>query len=86
MVIDFDLLTLVSTLPVNQGAGWADLHAGSTGDTGALSEGNVVISNQQAVGTAFLKAKGEIANQLTTSTGAAAAEDTAIVIEDDEWM
>ena len=48
--------------------------------------GNAGIGNQDALGTAFFKTEGEIANQFTAGTYAAAAEDAAVVFQNDIWM
>jgi len=54
--------TLVSTTAIKEGTGWAELHAVAAGNAGALAEGHIVIGNQKAARTAFLKTKRSVAN------------------------
>ena len=78
--------TLVSASAINERASWAELHAVPAGNTGAFAKGHVVVGNQYAAGAAFLETEGGIANQLSTGSDTAAAEDTAVVVQDEIGM
>ena len=78
--------SLVGTSAIDQRASRADLHTGAAGNTGAFAKGHVVVGNQDAAGAAFLKAKRRVADQFGASTHTAAAEDAAVVIEDEIGM
>ena len=69
----------ISTPAVNQGAGWANLDAGSAADAGAFRL--KVNPDQQPARfrAAFFKTEREITDQFSAGTHAAAAEDAAVV-------
>ncbi len=85
-MLDLGIATLVGALAIDQGTGRADLHAHAAGNAGALAQRHAQVGHDHAVGAAFFDAQGEIADQFTAGANAAAAEDAAVVFQDEELM
>ena len=78
--------TVISGAAIDQGPGRADLDAGTAADAAALAQGQSGVGDQQATGAAVLDPQGGVANQLAAGPHAAAAQDTAVVVQADVRM
>ncbi len=86
MTVYLGFAAAVGAGAVNEGAGGANLNAGAAGDACAFAQGSAQIGDEEAFGAAFFKAEGEVADEFTAGAHAAAAEDAAVVIEDEVRM
>ena len=71
---------------IDQGAGWAYVQAGATGDTGALAEWGAQVGYQGALSAPFFKPECEIAHKLTAGSHTSPAKNAAVVFKDDIRM
>jgi len=77
-------MTLVSAPTIDESAGRTNLNTRPTRDTGAFAEWNSCIRDKDGAGTAFLKTKGVVTNELTARTHTSPAEDTTVILENDK--
>src|SRR5688572_14709369 len=72
---------LVSTGPIDDCAGGTDLDTAAALDAGALSERNIGISHNRALGAAFRYRKSKVTCHFGTSPHTTPAQDTAVIIQ-----